>query len=305
MGKIYAIGESLIDIIFSEGNVKVAKAGGSMLNSAVSLGRAGLPVFFLSEYGNDKAGAFVSDFLKNNGVNIDFIHQYLHGKTPLALAFLNEKGDASYDFYKLYPKERLQLRMPDFKENDLFLFGSFFGLDPAVRTKLIEIAEQARSSGAIIVYDPNFRSPHAHQLEELRPRILENMELASIIKASNEDMELIFGHCDPAQLRKLPQLQNKPLIITQGAKGARLVSGWLDNTYPARKIEVVSTIGAGDNFNAGLIYGLVKENVTLQNLTRLNTGQWGKIIGLAMAFAANVCQSYDNYISPNFAKTLS
>lgn len=304
MRKIYAIGESLIDIIFNEGEVKAAKAGGSMLNSAVSLGRAGLDMVFLSEFGNDLAGTFVADFLEKNGVTTTYIHRYNQGKTPLALAFLNEKGDASYDFYKLYPKERLQLQMPVFQQDDIFLFGSFFGLDPAVRSPLLKIVEQARASGTIIVYDPNFRKPHAHQLEELLPVILENMELASIIKASNEDLELIFGHSDPAQLINIPQLQNKPLVITQGAKGARLISSWLDSTYAVRKIEVVSTIGAGDNFNAGLIYGLVKENVTIQNLSRLNTGQWGKIIGLAMAFASNVCQSYDNYISPDFAKTL-
>lgn len=304
MRKVYAIGESLIDIIFSQDNVKAAKAGGSMLNTAVSCGRAGLNIHFLSEYGDDKAGAFINRFLLENKVDTRYVFRFTTGKTPIALAFLNEKGDASYEFYKQYPAGRLQLNMPAFQRDDIFLFGSFFGIDPAVRAPLMEITDNAVSSGVIIVNDPNFRKPHAHQLEELRPRILENMARSSIIKASDEDMELIFGSAEPGFLTKIAELANKPLIITQGAKGARLISGNIDTFCPANKAKVISTIGAGDNFNAGLIFGLVQQGVTVENLSSVSVEKWKKIIGFATAFAANVCESYDNYISEDFAQNL-
>jgi fructokinase len=304
MKKVYAIGESLIDIIFSNGDVKAAKAGGSMLNSAISLGRAGQSVIFLSEFGQDQGGRFISDFLERNNVRTDLIHRYKDGKTPIALAFLNEKGDASYDFYKPYPPKRLQLDVPKFTTNDIFLFGSFFGIDPSIRETLLSIVKSARDHGALIVYDPNFRKPHAHELEKLRPFILENIELASIVKASNEDMELIFGESDPRNLRKIKQLSDKPLFITQGSSGALLDTTGYSCFYPARKIDVVSTIGAGDNFNAGLIYGLINQDVNHNNIIALNPEQWATIAGYAMGFAANVCLSYDNYISQEYASQL-
>jgi fructokinase len=304
MKKVYAIGESLIDIIFSNGDVKAAKAGGSMLNSAISLGRARQDIVFLSEFGQDQGGNFISDFLEQNHVRTDLIHRYKDGKTPIALAFLNEKGDASYDFYKPYPPKRLQLDVPQFTPDDVFLFGSFFGIDPSIRETLLSIVRSARDHGALIVYDPNFRKPHAHELEKLRPFILENIELASIVKASNEDMELIFGESDPKNLRKIKQLSDKPLFITQGSSGALLDTTGYSCFYPAQKIEVVSTIGAGDNFNAGLIYGLINQHVAHHNISLVNSEQWAIIAGYAMGFAANVCLSYDNYISQEYASQL-
>jgi len=305
MRKVYAIGESLIDIIFSNGEVKAAKAGGSMLNSSVSLGRAGVEVNFLSEFGLDNGGEFISDFLKKNNVQTGFIHQYTEGKTPMALAFLNEKGDASYDFYKIYPKNRLQIELPPFKPGDIFLFGSFFGIDPAIREPLMKIVHEAHRRGVLIVYDPNFRKPHAHELPRLRPLILENMALSGIVKGSNEDMEIIFGQNDPQKLRQINELKDKTLIITRGAEGAVVDTPGYNSFFPARKIEVVSTIGAGDNFNAGLIYGLINQEVSPANISKLAGTQWEKIISFAMGFASNVCMSYENYISPEFAETLS
>ncbi len=68
MRKIYAIGETLFDIIFKESQPQAGKPGGAMLNSTVSLGRIGLPVSLISEYGDDDIGRIIDKFLKENGV---------------------------------------------------------------------------------------------------------------------------------------------------------------------------------------------------------------------------------------------
>jgi fructokinase len=304
MRKIYAIGESLIDIIFSQGDVKAARPGGSMLNSAVSLGRAGEHIIFLSEFGNDQGGNFIATFLENNGVKTHSIYRYSEGKTPLALAFLNDSGNASYDFYKPYPKDRLRIEIPAFTPNDIFLFGSFFGIDPTIRQTVLSMVQAARQSDVLVVYDPNFRKPHAHQLDSLRPLILENMSMASIIKASDEDMEIIFGESDPVKLRLIPEIGNKPLIITQGSKGALLNTPSMTEFIPAREVQVVSTIGAGDNFNAGLIYGIIKAGAGHRDLANLDSDQWKSVLQYAIEFAADVCKNYDNYISDDFAQKI-
>jgi len=304
MRKVYAIGESLIDIIFSQQDVKAARAGGSMLNSVISLGRAGVDVSFLSEFGEDQGGNFLAEFLNQNHVKTDYIFRYKDGKTPLALAFLNEKGDASYEFYKHYPKERLQLTLPEFTPNDIFLFGSFFGIDPAIRNTVINVVKKAKEKGAMIIYDPNFRKPHAHELEELRPLILENMDLADVIRASNEDLKIIFGESDPKKLKHLEQLMGKPLIITHNSSGINLNTPANCAFFPTPKIDVVSTIGAGDNFNAGVIFGILKLNIFTKNLNSVPAENWEKILKFGSAFAGDVCQGYDNYISDELAAEL-
>ncbi len=64
MGRIFCIGETVFDIIFQGTQPVAGKAGGSMLNSAVSMGRMDLPVYFISEYGNDPLGQHIDNFLK-------------------------------------------------------------------------------------------------------------------------------------------------------------------------------------------------------------------------------------------------
>ena len=67
----------------------------------------------------------------------------------------------------------------------------------------------------------------------------------------------------------------------------------------------VSTIGAGDNFNAGFVFGLLKSGITRDALERsLTEQQWDSVIACAQQFSANVCQSLENYVSPDFASQM-
>lgn len=128
MGKIYGVGETVLDIIFRNNKPEMATPGGSVLNALVSLGRLGVDASFISEYGEDNAGKYIDLYLKENQVNTDLVHRSSDYKTSLALAFLDEKNDASYSFYKDIPEKRLAGVEIDFEEDDIFLFGSFFQL---------------------------------------------------------------------------------------------------------------------------------------------------------------------------------
>ena len=65
----------------------------------------------------------------------------------------------------------------------------------------------------------------------------------------------------------------------------------------------VSTIGAGDNFNAGFVYGLLKDGISREMLEKgLSEQQWDEIIDQAQQFSANVCQSVQNSVDQAFAE---
>lgn len=301
MRKIYAIGESLVDIIFSKGEPKTAKAGGSMLNSAVSLGRIGLPVSFISEYGDDDPGALIDSFLRENGVGTDLVYRFKNGKTALALAFLDEKNDARYTFYKDYPKNRLDIAIPDPGDNDILLYGSIYSITKEIRKPFIRLTESAKRNGALRIYDPNFRKGHLNEIEDLRPLIIDNFRNASVVRASDEDFRNIFNTENACQAWDIASEFCDCLIFTASAFGVTVQTSEFSGSFPVKKISPLSTIGAGDNFNAGLIASFCRENIHAADLQNLRRKDWKSIITTAVAFATNVCLSYENYIDLAFA----
>ncbi len=304
MRNIYGIGETVLDIIFKDGQPQAAKPGGSMLNGLVSLGRVGLPARFISDYGRDDVGSLIDDFLGANGVDTSSVYRYSNGKTTLAIAFLNEKNDARYTFYRDFPDERLKIDPPDFSPDDVLLFGSFYAITREIREALLRVVRAARRKGALILYDPNFRKAHLHELEQLRPYIIENMQMADVVKGSDEDFSIIFGTSSPEEAYQAISGFCSTLIYTENTKGVQVITPSVSARFPARKITPVSTIGAGDNFNAGLIAAIWLQNIRKEDLVNLDSAAWSPLISMAVDFATEVCLSYENYVSADFAKTI-
>ena len=302
MRKIFGIGETVLDIIFKNGQPQAAKAGGSVLNSIVSMGRMELPVSFISEYGLDDVGHLIDNFLKNNGVNTSFVHRFHQGSTALALAFLDEKNDAHYSFYKDFPGKRLDIDFPVIEKNDIVQCGSFYAIWPEIRKKFKKFIYSANEKGALIVYDPNFRPTHLSELDTLKPLIIENMKMANLIRGSDEDFKNIFGVNNADEAWEVVRNYCKCLVYTANVEGVYVRTTSFSGKFPVQKITPVSTIGAGDNFNAGMITSIYHHNIKKEHLEKLTEKEWAKVITTAVAFATNVCLSYENYISSEFAK---
>jgi len=301
MRKVYGIGEALMDIIFREEQPTAAKAGGSVLNAFVTLGRLGIDVNFISEYGSDPVGELIDKFLRENNVTTTYVSRYTDGKTTLALAFLDEHSNASYTFYKDYPEIRLTNLPGSFQEDDILSFGSIYAISAPVREKLVSVLDRARDSRAIIFYDPNFRSAHLDELDELKPVILENLAYADIIRGSDEDFRNIFGATSSDEAYGAVEKYCSLLVYTANKDGVFIHSGNERYFFPVSPLDPVSTIGAGDNFNAGIIYSLVTQEIGRNALPDLDFEHWHCITGNAISLASHVCMNYDNYISREFA----
>ncbi len=305
MRRVIGIGETILDILFKDNRPRAAVPGGSVFNGIISLGRAGANVSFISEVGGDRVGDIILDFMKENRVATDGVSVYPDRKSPVSLAFLNEHNDAEYSFYKDYPNLRLDMPMPDVTADDIVMFGSFYAVSPQIRDKVKELLDKAREAGAIIYYDVNFRSPHAHEALKLMPTIIENFEYADIIRGSGEDFGNMFGLTDVDSIYRSKTAFYCPrLICTNGAESLSLRTKTVSKDYPVQPLRTVSTIGAGDNFNAGLVFGLLKNRIRRADLDELTEEDWDRIIAGGMAFSADVCMSIDNYISWEFAAKL-
>ena len=304
MRKVIGIGETILDVIFKNDQPIGAVPGGSMFNGLISLGRVGMNAGFISETGNDRIGRKIIKFLEDNHVDASNISVYPEAKSPVSLAFLNDQNDAEYIFYKDHPNDKLDFIFPDIQPDDIVMYGSFYAVNPVIRPQMFAFLEHAQRQGAILYYDVNFRASHANDVMKVTPNILENLEFADIVRGSKEDFEVMFNKSEADIVyRSQISFYCKNFIYTQGAEPLILKGvGGFSKDYPVAQTETVSTIGAGDNFNAGFVYGLVKYGITREMLeTGVAEELWDKVIDEAQQFATNVCQSINNSVDQTFA----
>lgn len=302
MRKIFGIGETIYDILFKGNKPVAAVPGGSVFNGLISLGRTGMDCTFVTEIGADMVGQYILGFMQENGVNTDYVSCYQGKKTAISLAYLDENNDAKYSFYKDYPNNRLDFEMPFIEENDIIAFGAYFSLNPVLRNKVKPFLEYAHNQGAILYYDLNFRDNHAHEVESLRDTFRENFALADVIRGSHEDFINLFGHDDCHRIYEETSKYCPRLICTRGKYGVLVIDHGHEYSFNAHPIVPVSTIGAGDNFNAGIIYGFVKEDIMRQDLDNMTRERWSRLIDYGIEFATEACMSTSNYVSTDFAE---
>ena len=304
MRKVIGIGETILDILFRDGQPQAAVPGGSVYNAVISLGRMGQNVTFISETGNDRVGEMILANMRENGVDTANVNVFPEGKSPVSLAFLNERNDAEYIFYKDYPRQRLEVNMPEISSDDIIMIGSYFAITPVLRDKVKELLDRAHDAGAIIYYDVNFRSTHANEAIKLMPTIIENFEYADILRGSTEDFQNMFRQPDADKVYSNHVGFYCPNFICTDADGdVRLRTKHVCKEYPVTPLKAVSTIGAGDNFNAGVVYGLLKYRVRRADLAELTEADWDAIIRCGMDFSADVCKSVSNSVSKEFAES--
>lgn len=298
MKRIIAFGEALLDIVHDGKSVLGTFPGGSMLNASVSMARSGLPVKLMTEIAEDGPGKIIKDFLIENEIDFGYACQYNEGKTAIAFAMLDGEGKANYTFYKDYPKERYTAGLPEMDKDSLFVYGSFSALDGDLVHVLQPLISQAREAGSILYYDPNLRKKSFNQFKDPMSLMRFNLFSAHIIRGSDEDFMFVFGTDDITRIWEMIQPSVcRLLILTRGANNLHVVYKGRFFTMQVPDLEVVSTIGAGDAFNAGVIAAVNKLDLQRKDLNKLTEKQLHFILGNGIHFASEVCACKSNYIS--------
>lgn len=300
--KVIGFGETVLDIIFKNDQPQKAVPGGSTFNAMISLGRTGVPGVMITETGDDHVGDIVRDFLIDNNINTDYVYRHKGTKSHLSLAFLDANNDAQYQFYKDHWNIAMPQEMPQIDKGDIVIYGSFYCINPKIRDFSRRFLEKAHEQGAFLYYDINFRASHKEDIPDIMENITENMRLASVVRGSNEDFEILYGAktCDEAY--NIVKEYCPYFIYTNADKPVELRTPNLRASFPVKQVETVSTIGAGDNFNAGFCYAIYKEGVasleTIKNEEELVA--FSRFIASGQKFSSVVCQSLDNYVPKDF-----
>ena len=291
--RVIGIGETVLDILFKNDQPQKAVPGGSTFNSIVSLGRAGVDCAIVTETGSDHVGDLICAFLQSNGVSDAFVCRHPGTKSHITLAFLDDNNDAQYTFYKDHATALIDEQLPDIHADDIVLFGSFFAINPVIRPVVGKLLREAKQAGAWLYYDINFRKSHVPDIPDVLANIEENMRLASLVRGSKEDFEYLYGLSDADAIYERVQPLCSTFILTDGAREIRFYDQGQVTTYPVQRIETVSTVGAGDNFNAGYIYAMLQGMDTP-----------AERIAMAQRWSQDVCRQLGNNISDELVKNL-
>ena len=291
--RVIGIGETVLDILFKNDQVQKAVPGGSTFNSMVSLRRAGVPCSMVTDVGGDHVGDLICRYMLDNGVSSEYVCRHEHVKSHITLAFLNEHNDAQYVFYKDHASVWLDGKLPKIDKDNVVLFGSFFSINPAIRSVVGGLLRAAHEAGAWLYYDVNFRKNHIVDLPEVMPNIEENMRLADVVRGSMEDFDYMLGLHDGDAIYVRVSEYYRTLILTDGARLIRVYTPEGCETYPVQPIETVSTVGAGDNFNAGYIYAMLQ-----------GMNDQASRIEMAQRWSQDVCRQIGNNISDELVATL-
>ena len=259
---ILSCGEALIDMLprtTTLGEPAFAPhAGGAVFNTAIALGRLGVPAGFFSGLSTDMLGEILADTLAASHVDTTLCAR---SSRPTTVAFVKlVNGQATYAFYDENTAGRLLSpsdlpTLPDTVKT-LFFGGISLVNDPAAST--YEALQAREATTRVTMIDPNIRPGFiAGREDEYRPRIDRMIGRADIVKLSDEDLHWLMGAGDLEPLaRKIIAKGPKLVFITEGAAGASAITATKNRFIAARPVTVADTVGAGDTFNAGALAAL-------------------------------------------------
>ncbi len=263
---ILCCGESLIDMLPRAATTGepafTPVAGGSVFNTAIALGRLGAPAGYLGGLSTDLFGQVLWDALAASQVDASLAPR---SARPTTLAFVTlTDGQAQYAFYDENTAGRMltEADLPDLPEQveALFFGGISLVSEPGADSYATLCA---RAGERLVMMDPNIRPGFVRDEARYRARLADMLGRADIVKISDEDMQWL-GTSPAALIDGGAAL----VLETRGADGVVAVSAQGEMAVPARKAQVVDTVGAGDTFNAGLLAGLSRAGLLSRGAVR-------------------------------------
>ena len=289
---ILCCGEALIDMLPREAatgeTAFVPFAGGSVFNSAIALGRLGVPTGFFSGISSDFFGEVLRDTLARS--NVDYSFAAISDR-PTTLAFVRlVDGQARYAFYDENTAGRMlsESDMPFVDESiDAMLFGCISLISEPCGS-VYEALMTREAKKRVMFLDPNIRAGFITDREKHLARMKRMIALADIVKLSDEDLNWFGEHGSHDEIAaEWLKLGPKLIVITKGAHGADAYTAHATVRVPGVKVDVVDTVGAGDTVNAGILVSLHNQGLLNKAaIATLNDDQIPASVALGVRAAA-------------------
>ncbi|WP_164667830.1 sugar kinase [Virgibacillus doumboii] len=241
------------------------KIGGAELNFAIGCARLGLNAGWISRLGDDEFGKYIRNFARGEGIDISQLELVEGYPTSLNFKEIMESGDVRTFYYR--DKSPTLTLTPDELDEAYFqqakilhITGIYPAIDPKNQDVIKKSIELAKKYGLKVSFDPNIRLKMWSK-DEARKVLSDILPDVDILLAGDEEMEIILGEKDPKVIiEKAKELGIGFAAVKQGDKGSvGYFNGEIIEAPSVKPAKVVDTVGAGDGFNAGVIYGYLNE----------------------------------------------
>jgi fructokinase len=293
---LLSCGDALIDFLpvkAADGRDALAPAvGGSCLNIAVGIARLGAPAGFVGGISTDLFGRMIAEHAQASQVDLRYAAR---SSRPTTLALVRVvDGEPQYAFYDEGTAGRhwtyRQGSIP-FAEVDAIHVGSTTLIDGGTAAQTLRMIEDARGS-TTISFDPNCRPNLIGDKAEYVRRMDQFAVRADIVRLSDTDFAFLDGGSDYAgRAQALFAAGAGLFVVTRGAEGAQ---AWHARAGPikvaAPRVDVVDSVGAGDSFQAGLLFALrAMDRIKAGTLARMSADELHRALAFATACAAVTC----------------
>lgn len=232
----------------------VIKNGGDCLNTAIDLRTLGNEVAFAGLLGNDAMGNYLSQILKEHGIDNNGIKYVNNCETSTVVGLVNLKGDRVFLYYggtnDIFCFDDINLDLV--KEAKFIHVGGTFqlpGLDGTGTSKLFSLAH---SYGKFTSMDVTWDTT-GKWLETIEP-CLKHLDL--FMPSINEARNIAGTNCPEEIADFFKDKGVKNVIVKLGKDGCYVNAFGEEFYHPAYDVEVVDTTGAGDSFVSGILTGL-------------------------------------------------
>ncbi len=305
---ILCCGEALIDMLprtTTLGEDAYAPyAGGAIFNTAIALGRLGVPTGFFTGLSDDMMGDILRKTLGESGVDYSYCATL---SRPTTVAFVKlVDGHATYAFYDEGTAGRMitEAELPALGADCEAIHFGAISLIPEPCGSTYEALLKREHETRVISLDPNIRPGFIKDKDAHMARIRRMAAMADIVKFSDEDLAWFGLEGDEDALaRHWLHHGARLVVVTRGAEGAVGYTADHKVTVPSERVAVVDTVGAGDTFDAGVLASLKMQNLlTKQQVVKLSEEQIAKALALgARAAAVTVSRAGAN---PPWAKEI-
>lgn len=237
---------------------------GAESNFAVGLCRLGVGVRWISRVGGDPFGDLMESTLREEGVDTSCVRRDDAAPTAVFFKWHTPRGNEVRYYRRGSAAARLEAAdVPEAAFDGVrlvHLTGITLALGAAPRQAVLKLARESRARGLLVTFDPNFRPTLWDSTRAARESLEQVLPYVDWCLCGLDEGNRLFGTASAAELAGALRAGGvRDVALRVGAQGALVSEGSELTLVPPERLEkVVDEVGAGDGFDAGWAYGLLK-----------------------------------------------